>query len=80
MATTIPYDKGWKVTDNGKPVEILPNWNDCLLAFNLEGQGEHQVELTYMPVGLPAGICVSLISLAGLIALVFFMKKRQNHN
>jgi len=45
--TTIPYDKGWNVRIDGKTVETYENL-DALLGFDAP-EGEHEIELNYMP-------------------------------
>ena len=61
--TSIPYDKGWRVTCDGESVattEIL----DALLAFRLP-EGEHEVTIEYKPDSVKYG---NIISVAGLAA------------
>ncbi len=70
--TSIPYDKGWRVTCDGESVattEIL----DALLAFRLP-EGEHEVTLEYKPDSVRYG---NIISIAGLAA--FTMLALSNH-
>lgn len=47
VLTTIPYDAGWKVSVDGRPVETYETL-DALMAFNVT-PGEHTVEMHYMP-------------------------------
>ena len=47
VLTTIPFDKGWKVTVDGAPVETYKTL-DALMAFDL-APGTHTVEMHYMP-------------------------------
>ena len=45
--TTIPYDAGWQIKVDGKPVEAYKTL-DCLMAFDVT-PGEHEIEMRYMP-------------------------------
>lgn len=47
VLTTIPYDKGWRITVDGKEIEGYETL-DALLAFDL-APGEHTLTLRYMP-------------------------------
>lgn len=61
LFTSIPYDKGWKVTVDGqewKGRKVL----EAFLGLDLPA-GSHQIRLEYHPPGLKAGAVVSLISL-----------------
>lgn len=42
IATTIPYDEGWSVYDNGQKVEIQSDW-DSFILFKLSDQSEHKI-------------------------------------
>lgn len=78
LASTIPYDKGWTVTVDGRDTETLKNW-DCMLAFSVE-PGEHTVELRYHPPGKTAGLLITLVSaaaVAGGTALKAARKRKQ---
>jgi hypothetical protein len=63
--TSIPYDKGWRVTCDGKEVETAEIL-DALLSFALPA-GEHEVTLEYKPDSVKLG---NIISVAGLAAFV----------
>jgi len=63
--TTIPYDKGWKVTADGKSVETFEVL-DSLIAFRLPA-GEHTLEMKYRPACAMYG---SIISLTGVVIFV----------
>ena len=47
VLTTIPYDKGWRITVDGREIEGRETL-DALLCFELP-VGEHTLELRYMP-------------------------------
>ena len=67
ILTTIPYDKGWKVFVDGESVETYETL-DTLMAFNIENDGEHLLELKYAPTEYTVGI---IISICGIVAFIF---------
>ena len=71
LLLTVPYDKGWKITVDGKkasPKVVL----DTFIGLKLD-KGIHQVEMTYSPPGFIAGVLISLISM--YIAVGYFLYK-----
>ncbi|WP_348921134.1 YfhO family protein [Enterococcus rotai] len=54
LFTTIPYDKGWKATVDGKKVEIKALQN-ALITIPIS-KGKHKIVLNYFPQGLLIGI------------------------
>lgn len=75
LFTTIPYEKGWKVTVDGVPVETF-TFKDAFLAFDV-GEGTHRIHFEYFPYGLKAGIGISLVSGLILVGLVITDKKKK---
>lgn len=71
MYTSIAFDEGWQVTVDGKPVEIVET-ADALVAFTIEGAGEHRVELKYMPDEYVLGLTVSFLCI-GLFLLILIL-------
>lgn len=69
MFTSIPYDEGWNVYVDGEKVEIYEA-NKSLVAFYIDGSGEHHVEMKYMPTTVALGITVSIASLAIFLILL----------
>jgi len=59
MFTTIPYDKGWRVTVDGRETETLPAVRETLLAFRIT-PGEHEIVLEYRPDCVKYGLILSL--------------------
>lgn len=57
LFTSIPYDLGWTVWVDGQKVnkEQIVEVADAFLAFPLE-EGEHRIEMEYVPSGYKAGI------------------------
>ncbi|WP_459501644.1 YfhO family protein [Bacillus sp. C1] len=64
---SIPYDKGWKATVDGKDAKLL-KLNDAFLGIELS-KGTHTIELKYTSPGFMLGSIVSVISF--LITLIF---------
>ena len=62
VLTTIPYDEGWQIRVDGKKVPITKSL-DALVSFELEGVGEHTVEMKYSPRIVNIGAFISLGSL-----------------
>ncbi|MET3558060.1 putative membrane protein YfhO [Streptococcus rupicaprae] len=64
---TLPYDKGWSATVNGKKVPIEPFQNGLIRVKIPEGKGE--VLLTFIPQGFFIGV---LCSLSGLLLFLIY--------
>ena len=75
--TSIPYNSGWQVNVDGKPVSTYHVW-DTFMGFDL-GKGHHQITMTYHPVGLLPGIGISLVALL-VLAYLAFRSKKELHN
>ena len=74
ITTTIPYDKGWQVTVDGKKVETV-ELADALVGYYIEEPGEHEIEMRYCPKELVLGVAVSIISTAAFFLLIIFEKR-----
>ena len=79
VATSVPYNRGWTVLVDGKPIDYeLVNLG--FIGFPLE-PGEHTLEFRFLPEYFMIGCAVSIISI--LIYLVLFLRtirdKRRNH-
>ncbi|MGN8707006.1 YfhO family protein [Bacillota bacterium HCP3S3_E9] len=70
LVFSIPYSKGWTVYDNGKKGE-LQKANLMYLGMPIEA-GSHEIRLVYRTPGGTAGI---LVSLAGVILMIFLCRK-----
>lgn len=77
LFTSIPYEKGWRVTINGEKVEAIKTL-DSLMAFEL-GTGQQNIELRFIPYGFITGSVISLLTLLGLMFL-FIIKRKKNKN
>ncbi len=76
LFTSIPYEKGWRVTVNGRPVK------PCAIGGGLIGvplgKGKNTVELQFTVRGRTAGVIISIVSTALAVMLLFgsnFFKK-----
>jgi len=77
--TSLPYDKGWSVSDKGAPLEKLILSNG-MTGFSLE-KGSHELEFAYVSHNYKRGLLISLFSFCIFIACLFFgmrmARKRQ---
>ncbi len=77
MFTSIPYDEGWNIYVDGEKVETFEAAG-ALVAFRIDGVGEHTVEMRYMPTVIALGYTVSITCLIIFIALLIlypFLKR-----
>ncbi|HIU40007.1 MAG TPA: YfhO family protein [Candidatus Aphodocola excrementigallinarum] len=70
---TVPYDKGWKATVNGKNTKI-EEVDNGFMAIKID-KGKNNIEFKYFPVGLKLGIIMSSISLITFIIYVIINKR-----
>lgn len=76
--TSLPFDKGWSVTDNNAPIEKLVLSNG-MTGFVL-GAGPHSLEFCYRSENYERGKIISivgLVTLIGLILLNLWFNKRK---
>ncbi|HTA60982.1 MAG TPA: YfhO family protein, partial [Bacteroidia bacterium] len=73
---SIPFDKGWAITDNGNKVDKL------LLSGGMTGlmlnKGNHVLEFTYTSLNFKKGLYICMISFCIFIGLFFFFHKKKN--
>ena len=70
---TIPYENGWKVTVDGKEVEV-EKILDALMATKLDS-GEHKICLEYRPTGIIVGSILTFIGIIMFLTFVVMSKK-----
>lgn len=77
---SIPFDKGWKATVNGKDVELT--MLNCGLTGLMTEKGLNTVELKFVPRYKKTGAYITLISLALFIGLtvLLYLKSRSKKN
>lgn len=73
LLMTLPYDEGWHAWVDGKRHETCSRYG-TLLAVDLQ-PGEHEVELRYIPKGLPLGMAIS--ALASVISLALWLRGKK---
>lgn len=79
--TTIPYDQFWQVYVDGERVDTF-KCVDSMLAFDVS-EGEHTVELKYVPMQWYVGFSVSLVGIiafATLCTIEFIIKRKSKKN
>ena len=67
LLLSVPYDEGWSVTINGVATELVPAANKGLSCLNVR-KGTNKIEMTYKTPGSSAGLAVSLVAAATLVA------------
>ncbi|MDM5157042.1 YfhO family protein [Bacillus sp. DX1.1] len=72
---SIPYDKGWKATVDGKDAKLL-KLNDAFLGLELS-KGTHTIELKYTSPGFIVGSIISVISFLATMMFGFIMRKKR---
>lgn len=76
LFTSIPYDKGWSLTVDGKPAEYYKVCG-AFIGIDLE-PGEHTIMLFYMPQGLKLGIVITLCAFV-IFVLGVMHNSNKNH-
>ena len=74
LCIPIPYSRGWKALDNGKPVQIQ-KVNGMFIGISLK-KGQHNIQLDYVTPGIKEGAVITLISLC--ILGVMIIKRKRN--
>jgi len=67
------YDAGWRARVDGASATVVPA--QCALMGVAIGPGEHQVEMSYLPLGFAAGLITGTLSIAAVVALVLFGRR-----
>lgn len=77
MYTSIPYDKGWRITVDGSEVSPRKLF-DTFLGIDLTA-GVHEIDMSYEPEGLRAGAWITGGSIAalGIIGLAGYGKRKK---
>ena len=68
LFTSIPYDEGWHIICDGKELPVFSTM-DCLLAAEIP-QGEHTLELKYLPDCFVQGSVISVMGLALFLLII----------
>ncbi len=76
LYTSLPFDKGWHVTVDGKPADDkIITLENCLIGLALD-EGEHTIEFSFIPQGLREGLVISCVTSA-ILVIVSLLKKRK---
>ena len=70
LFTSIPYDKGWSVEVDGVKTdyyEVL----DAFIGIDMS-EGQHRIRMVYTPVGLYAGMLISLVAWVAFIGIIMY--------
>lgn len=78
MFTSIPYEKGWTGYVDGQKVGIKPCLEDTFISIDLSGfeDGEHNIELSFIPPGIKLGLIISIIS---ILLTIFYISNSLKH-
>ncbi len=68
LVTTIPYDKGYSITIDGKQTRY-EKWLDSLICFDVD-EGKHEILISYTPQGYTLGWIICMIAM--IIAAIYF--------
>lgn len=71
MMTSIPYNDGWQVKVDGKPIKTKKSW-DSFLSFPIS-PGKHKVEFVFKQKWSTLGLLITIVSLTVLL----FINKRE---
>ena len=72
MMTSIPYNEGWQVKVDGKPIKTKKSW-DSFLSFPIS-PGKHKVEFVFKQKWSTLGLLITIVS---LIVLLFINKRER---
>lgn len=75
FVTSVPYEAGWKLKVDGHTREINELIGGAWMSTSLSA-GEHQIELSFRPPGLIAGLLITLASIGLLIAAEWWRRRR----
>ena len=75
FVTSVPYEAGWKLKIDGHTREINELIGGAWISTSLSA-GEHQIELSFRPPGLIAGLLITLASIGLLIAAEWWRRRR----
>ena len=71
LFTSIPYDEGWRIYDNGVEIKPVPVWDNVFTGAELS-EGEHKLVFIYNNKWMKYGMCIGFI---GLISFIFAVVK-----
>lgn len=75
LFTTIPFDKGWSVSIDGKKI-ATKDFHDGFLTFEVP-KGKHDIKLSYLPPGFIIGVVCFFGGLTSFIVYLFYTEKQR---
>ena len=75
LMLSIPFDEGWKIMVDGEKAEQFPV-GEGLMGIDL-AEGEHTVNMSYIPVGFIPGLLITAASLLIWILYVRYVKRKR---
>lgn len=75
MFLSIPYSEGWKVKVDGEKVDTFPV-HTTFTGFMID-PGEHEIEMSFKPVGFIPGASISVLSLIIILGICRYRQKGQ---
>lgn len=75
IVLTIPYDKGWTITNNKQKV-AYENVDNGLIGITIS-EGKNNIEMTYKTPGLKLSIIISIISIISLSTYLLLIKTKR---
>ncbi|MEG0660353.1 MAG: YfhO family protein [Anaerorhabdus sp.] len=76
MVLTIPYDKGWKVLNNGIQIKTY-DVNGGFIGIQLT-EGDNNIEMYFIPSGFKLGVILSGLGFLLFIILIVMHKRKVN--
>ncbi|KAF1304410.1 YfhO family protein [Candidatus Enterococcus willemsii] len=76
LITTIPYDKGWSATIDGKKVPITA-FQDAFVSLTIP-KGTHDIQLSYLPQGFLIGLTLFVLCMILFILFTRYYEKRMD--
>ena len=74
LVTTIPYDKGWSATIDGKKVDITA-FEDAFISLEIP-KGTHEVKFSYLPQGFVIGAVLFGLCILLFLAFRYYYHRR----
>ena len=74
LVLSIPYDKGWTATIDGKEVALSPAFDGGMSQIQVP-EGSHRIEMRFQSPGFTVGCAVSIAALAACLVVVRVQKQ-----
>ena len=77
LLLSVPYDEGRNVTVNGTAAELAPAADKGLSCLSVQ-KGANRIVMTYKTPGALAGLAVSLVTAAALVAAGLYARYKKS--